>query len=580
MNFKITSIRTKMVGFCIILLIIPTLIIGVVSYQVSKTETNQLIEKDLKHNVQYAAVILDLMNKKVDSGEITLEQAQEEMKQILLGQKKEDGKREINKSIDLGDNGYFFVLDQEGLLMAHPNSEGDNIWDKQSSDGVFYIQDMIAKAKTGGGFTYYMWPLPNEKKEALKVSYAQLDPNWNWVIAAGSYMQDYNMGQAKIIKAILITLLACIVVGSALVLWSANRIARPLKLITRQTQRIAEGDLSLDDLKVVSQDEIGQLAEHFNTMNRNLKSLVTQAISTSEHVGASSSELVRSAVETTQTSRQIAESIQDIADGVDHQAQNTEESSKSMEEMTLGIQRISDTSSSVLELSLMTAEQADKGYRSIEQSVATINKVNTTFEELSDVIKGLQVRSEEIGVITSAISEFADQTNLLSLNASIEAARAGEEGRGFAVVAAEVKKLAQQSSSSSQQINVMVEQVQSDIVDAVEVMVKTQAEVSQGVASIMESGQLFNQIVDSVKGIVDQMQEASGAAEQMSASSQEVSASLQEMSRSSSQAASSSQNVSAAVEQQLATFEEVSAAAEVLSEQAEALRKIVHTFKV
>lgn len=574
------KIRQKMIVVSLLLLALPTLIVGLVSYNVSKTETDALIESKLETNVRLAIEMIKLVNESVKSGQMKLEDAQEQVKATLIGKKDGEGKRPINPRIDIGANGYFFVLDASGTLLAHPLLEGQNIWDKQTSDGYYYIQDMVKQAQAGGGNIYYNWPLPNSTKEALKVSYAEMDPNWNWVVAAGSYMLDYNSGQKHILSSLLITLAICLVVGAAVIWLFAGHIASPIVRVVERTKRIADGDLTTAELVVHNRDEIGQLAADFNVMNDHLKTLVVQVQGGAEHVLSAARGLASSIDETTKASREIVSSVQEIAAGMETQAQSTEESSRAMEEMAGGIGRIAETSSNAFDASLKTSKAAEDGSGYILRAVDQMNEVSRNVTDLASVVQKLDERSREVGEIVEVMTAIASQTSLLALNASIEAARAGEQGRGFAVVAGEVKKLAVQSESSAQEVIRLVGAIQADIGVAVQTMAKGEREVRDGVEMTRESGQSFERILEATKDVVEHIQEASSAAEQMSASSQEVSASLQEMSRITAQGAEGTHTISASTEEQLASMEQLSGQADQLNVLAEQLQQSVAKFRV
>jgi methyl-accepting chemotaxis protein len=200
------TIRLKMLLFCTVLLILPSLIVGFFGYDAAKDATDELIKKNLENSVKLMNQSIAASIEMVKNGQMSVEQAQENAKIVMLGAKQPDGTRPINKLIDLGPNGYFYVLDEQGVLLAHPNLEGENLWDKKTSDGFYYIQDVIQQGKNGGGFTFYKWPLPNSTKEAFKMTYALEVPEWKWIVVAGSYYQDYHSGQSQILKSTLLTL--------------------------------------------------------------------------------------------------------------------------------------------------------------------------------------------------------------------------------------------------------------------------------------------------------------------------------------------------------------------------------------
>lgn len=574
------SIGRKMVIFQLLLLLIPVLAMGTISYGTSKSETTALIEKDLQHSVSMAVQMAVLLHQSVEEGLMTLEEAQEKMKEMILGPLQQDGTRPINREIDLGENGYFFVLDQEGNLLAHPLLEGDNIWDRTSSDGVYYIQDMIKKGQSGGGFTYYDWPLPDNSKEALKVSYSKLMPEWGWIIGGGSYFQDYNDGQKRIVNSMWWTLILCTVIGAALIYGFSRYLSRPINQVTKVSREIAAGNLALDPPVLKRKDELGQLAANFAGMTRTLRELVGNAKTTADYVERSVGQLTTSMDHTTDATRLITESIEKLSTGLDVQAKSTEEGARVMEEMAQGIQQIAETSASAFEQSEEMGRKARRGDEMIRLSVSQMDSVRTAFRELITAVSQLSQYSQHIVEFSNMINEIAGQTHLLALNASIEAARAGEHGQGFAVVAAEVRKLADQAVHASRQINTMIESVEATIASTNEVVRSSEREVNQGTSVIEETGLVFQDILASSRAVQEKIMEASSAAEQLSASSQEVAASIQQIAQIAADSSAGAQEVSAAAEEQLAQIQDIGDQVGKLKEQAQQLMAQVNRFNV
>jgi len=153
------SIKAKLIAFSLLLLMIPLIILGYLSYQQSKSNLESVGKENLRNSVEMTIAMIEQFNQEVEAGNLTLEEAQEKVKVAILGKKDNEGKRPINKNIKLGENGYIFVVDQKGTSIAHPNIEGNNVWDEQDDNGVKYMQEIIAKGNEGGGFVSYSWPL-------------------------------------------------------------------------------------------------------------------------------------------------------------------------------------------------------------------------------------------------------------------------------------------------------------------------------------------------------------------------------------------------------------------------------------
>jgi len=574
------TIRKKLFLFGMLLLIVPIATISCTSYFTAKQETDALIKKTLENSVKLMLQNMAALNEMVKKQQLTLPQAQEKIKSMMLGEKQPDGTRPLNPEIDLGEHGYFYAISDTGTLLAHPNMEGTNVWDKKTPDGYYYIQDVIKKGQNGGGFTFYNWPLPGSEEEALKITYSLLFEEWNWIVAAGSYYQDYNEGQIRILHSTLLSLVICILLGAIGSYFFANHIAKPIIKIAEETKKVAAGDLTSDCFVIKNRDEIGVLGQNFLAMRDSLQTLVKEMIQNAEKVSSASQTLQDSIEETTQASRQIAESTQQIASGIETQAMSTELSAKSMQEMAIGIQRVAETSSRAYDTSVRSKAEAEQGQQLISQFIANMQSVQQAVTQVSEVMNTLNLRSNEIHNIVAVMTEIASQTSLLSLNASIEAARAGEHGRGFAVVAAEVKKLAEMSKKSSEQINALVSQVQSDITAAFQSTAAGMNEFQTGMALVEQTRAAFQKIAEAVNETVEQMQNASAAAEEMSASSEQIYASILELNRISNESAKNSEAISQATEEQIAVMDEIARSSQLLHQMAEDLKSKANQFHI
>ncbi|MGE6579261.1 methyl-accepting chemotaxis protein [Paenibacillus xylanexedens] len=360
----------------------------------------------------------------------------------------------------------------------------------------------------------------------------------------------------------------------------ASIISRPIKKMNEAAMAIANGDLTGETIVLKNKDELGTLAASFNTMSGNLRSMIESVSMTSEQVAASSEELLASAEQNTQASEQISETVEELAVGTSDQVDIVKRSSQAMNEMALGSEQIAELAQSVSVSAVDAANQSSEGNNIIQQAVEQMGSVRNSIASLTELVTGLGERSAEIGTITEVINNIARQTNLLALNAAIEAARAGEHGRGFAVVAGEVRKLAEESSTSAQRITDLVQLIQKDTDHAVQAVKVNSSETEAGIEMVTAAGQAFEQISDAVNKVAGEIQEVSAGSEEMSASTTEVVGYVSQISNIAGEAAGGVHNVSAATQQQLASMEEIASSAGSLSKMAEELQEQINKFKV
>jgi len=354
---------------------------------------------------------------------------------------------------------------------------------------------------------------------------------------------------------------------------------RPLRKLAELSKLAAQGDLTVT-VPVTSRNEIGQAAAAFNDMIGSLRDLASSIRTTSSEVSESAANLQESAGQTAEATQEIAESIQTVAAGSDTQLKSSQECMQAMSEMAAGIQRIAESSSLVSDLAADTSANAIAGDTVVSDALRQMQAIESNLGSSVASMHELQQLSSRIGEIMALISDVANQTNLLALNASIEAARAGEHGKGFAVVAQEIRKLAERSRSSSEQIDTILQGIHERTSAAVTSLEQTMLEARTGTVVAAEAGTAFKSIVGAIQQVTGQVQEVSAAAEQMSASSEEIAASLEELERIAAFSSQETERVAASSEEQLAAMEEVASSSEQLRQLANGLNGAIGRFRV
>lgn len=431
-----------------------------------------------------------------------------------------------------------------------------------------------------------------KKEQALSIANTSLFPISREIRAIADQISDRQqklMTQASqensamvngVVTTVFLISVIAVILAICIGYFVSRLISRPVISIASSAEKIASGDLTVEDIDIKNRDEIGELAHSFNAMKTNLRNLIHQVGINAEQVAASAEELTASAEQTSKATEQIASTMQEVASGSEQQASSVDQSAQTVNEMAQGIQQIAANAQKVSTSSIQASQVAEEGNRGIQTANDQMRSIHTKVNDLADVIKELGDRSMEIGQIVQVITEIASQTNLLALNAAIEAARAGEHGRGFAVVAEEVRKLAEQSAGSANQINDLISVIRDQMEKAVTSMDQVKYEVSEGMAVVTQAGTSFEHIQRSVDGVAVQIQEVSAGAQQMAASMEEIVQSITLIREIAKETAAGTQSVSGATEEQLASMEEISSSALALSKMSEELQQIISKFRV
>lgn len=369
---------------------------------------------------------------------------------------------------------------------------------------------------------------------------------------------------------------AIAVLGSLLF---TRAIVRPLQEMNRQLRDIAEGEGDLTkQLQINSKDEAGELAQSFNKMLVSLKILMQQIAQTSHQVDVSSDTLTSQSDQSAEMTRALASTLKDLAQGSRTTLHTTAASLTAMQEMAIGIQQVAETSSIVSFAANEMGHEVAHGNDSLNRVMSQMTIINNSSDHVEKQVRILGEQSQQIGNIVDVITGIADQTNLLALNAAIEAARAGEQGKGFAVVADEVRKLAEQSKQSADQIAALILSIQHDTTNVITAISSNTKETAAGMEVVDATKEAFQKIMSSIEGVRVQLQDISASTEQMSAGIQEVTASTEEMARIANSATESSEHVTVTAEEQLALIEHMASSAKEMAQQSDELQGLLKKF--
>ena len=468
-------------------------------------------------------------------------------------------------------NGTGFILNADGLIIADGNQENisKNITDIPELKE--HVNDILHKGT--GFFTY---DLGGDK---MIFTYNTV-PSTGWIVGCVIPEKVIYSDLAALKYGYSILTLLGLVLMIVICLKFSGKITRPITKLTNQANQMAEGNLRLEKMTIESADEIGQLTNAFNMMNSHLHDLIFKMSTVSEQVAASSEELTAGASQSAEASNHVAETITHVASGMSHQMDTIETTTNHVNTIIQEITKTADHTSKVAEITVTTATAAENGKKLMNEAIAQMNHIENSVGQSADVVTRLSENSKEIGQIIDVISGIADQTNLLALNAAIEAARAGEQGRGFSVVAEEVRKLAEQSQRSTEEIKHLVATIQQDTQNAIQVMHNGTEEVKTGSVAITNVGSEFNRIITMVEAISAKMQEISASVQQVSAGGQNIIQSVADVNTVSHETAEKTQTISAATQEQSASTQEIASSSHALAQLAEEMHNMINKFKI
>ncbi|KYC90375.1 hypothetical protein B4102_3883 [Heyndrickxia sporothermodurans] len=390
---------------------------------------------------------------------------------------------------------------------------------------------------------------------------------------AKSYIEGKHH-ETLIIISILIGLL---IVASVIQYFIMNRAFRPIQGMMVGIEKVSNGDYSVK-LKE-TKGEFGQLAVKFNAMVETVGKLLNSVKSASSETTDHANTLYSSVEESGKTIEQITSEITEMSSRFNTQTEATDEVLQSLQELATGVDSVARNSTDVSELSVKTEEQAQIGNESVNKVKEQMAYISSSTKNSEDSILALKTRSDEISKIVQLITDVADQTNLLALNAAIEAARAGEQGKGFAVVADEVRKLAEQSRESAKQIEELISGIQTETEKAVESIQSEAKFVDEGVKLVEETEKVFSEILHSAGKVAVRIQEVSAATQQIAAGNQQVTSTFEQLSVITNQNNETVETISENIQEQESTFKTIIQSAKDMSHVAEGLDSVVSTLK-
>jgi len=491
---------------------------------------------------------------------------------MLIATIKFDAIKDIVGEIKIGNEGYGYMINGEGLLIAHPDSNKENTYNlyEAAEDELNAILDDMTAGKNGDGFYTFQGVYKY-------VAYAPVN---GWTIASTSNYSDY-MASAIWIRNMSLTIAigAMIVSMISAYLFTRFGLVNPIKKLVDAMLKAGNGDLTART-HIKTKDEVRLLGDTFNEMMEMQSNIISEIRGASTTLLDTSEELSASAQETSATTEEISAKIEEIANDSFKQTEAVGRANELFSELLDGVsqtQRLAGESYAESETAMAISEE---GRSLIKKTVLSIHEISGSTDDTVTVLSQLDDTAQEVSGISSTINGIADSINLLALNASIEAARAGEHGRGFSVVAEEVRKLAEQTSNESKEIQSLLNDILKQVENATSSIHATKNSVDHGVEAVTQVDGMFTEIISSVENVVDRITTIRDSAQRELEIGNEMDTVVMGVAQMAEATAANTQEIAAGAEEQAATTETMTASAEETSSMAESLNGMVQNFIV
>ena len=472
---------------------------------------------------------------------------------------------------ELSENGSkLYILSRQGTVLAHPNME--YVQNQEDFSSLEFVQAGLA----GNNATVQTKNIQGEK---VIVSH-YTDELSGWMIVVETPVSVAMSSAYYLLTISTIMLIAAAIIVGLLALYFSARFTRPLVELSSIIKTIASGDLQDFEVKNNSKDEIGELYHSLKVMTQNLRGLLGSIQTVSTTLASHSMQLSSITEESTQSLTQVVTTISEMAQGNSDQALMIQDSTVAISKVNEIVSQATVKTEVAADKANESLELAKEGQKAIEQQSRKIEENNAYTNAVDESVQQLATMTDEIRNIIGAINSIAEQTNLLALNASIEAAHAGDAGKGFAVVAEEIRKLAEQSRSSTKKIEDIVNNINGQVNETVNNMNQVRESVIVMGASAEDTRKSFTRIFASITELAKVSAEVSAALDEINRQTGEITNRATNISSVVEETSASMQEISAASEEQLASIESIAQSSGQLESIAKDLLTQVTKFKV
>jgi len=395
---------------------------------------------------------------------------------------------------------------------------------------------------------------------------------------------DYDVEQGYIVLKKMINnilILAAMLAALALIIGFtfSGKISRPLERLAAITNKISDFDLDVETVQINSKDEIGDLTKAFNLMVTSIKDIAKDTKRSTHTVREMSQSLFSISEHVDTQSSEISEAIHHVAEAVTEQAYDIDKGSKQTGELAESIDKVANSINIITDMFSKVYNLNNRGSDAIDLLIQKSKEEGEAVKEAEININEMDDSSQKISVILDTVEQISEQTNLLALNASIEAARSGEHGRGFAVVAEEIRKLADESAKSTEQIKRLITGIQDRSNRAVKSMEFSKKIAEEQNSIVNEAGKVFKELSDTIKKLAENIETIEVLNSDMSLKKDAIVSMIGAIQESAEEISAVSQETSASSQEILFSVNQLKEHSQTLSKLAEELGAKVDRFK-